>query len=600
FGLKGPCVSLDTACSSSLVAVHLACQSLHNRECDLALAGGVNVILSPMVMSALCQLHMLSPEGYCKTFDKDANGYLRGEGCGIIILKRLSDAQRDNDRILALIKGSAINQDGASTGLTVPNGPAQEVVIRKALQQAQLNPDDIDYIEVHGTGTSIGDPIEVNALVQVFNGHKGQLTLGTVKTNVGHLEGAAGISAIIKTVLALKHEEIPRHLHFQELNPAINLDSIPAQIPLEPIPWKTSTGRVRRAGVNSFGFSGTNAHVILEEFFPQELSSERASIPKTEFHRERYWAPVLLRKKKRIGLGEEVHPLLGARLPAIANQESTVYEQMLDLASDELRYLKGHQIFNYILFPGAGYVELGLMVLALETEASQVLELRNLNIERPLVLSDEKAQLLQVVRINDGIEIFSQGASGEWIRHAEMQGTHAWVPHPAMENMEALHAEFNTEIDITGFYATLKEKGIEYDVHFQTLQSIRSRLGNDALIGDDILVYIKTVDEIDSRYQVYPPLLDGVLQALGIWVTTEDSSSIYLPIGFAAIKVYSAWSETCAARVKLTHRDAEFIEADIVVYAVSGQVLMDVEGFKVRRASREGVERLIGERQQIE
>jgi len=278
FGFKGPSVAIDTACSSSLVAVHQACQNLHNRESNMAIAGGVNVILNPDTMATLCQLRMLSPEGYCKTFDKDANGFMRGEGCGIIVLKRLSDAKRDGDRIYAVIKGSAVNQDGATSGLTVPNGPAQEEVIHRALLQAQLQSNDIDYIEAHGTGTSLGDPIEINAIHNVFgfdaqgNKRTQPLMIGTVKTNIGHLEAAAGIAGLIKTILALEHETIPKQLHFKERNPAIvDFNEIPAQIPLDSLPWKKQGDHIRRAGISSFGFGGTNSHVIIEEVPYEEI-----------------------------------------------------------------------------------------------------------------------------------------------------------------------------------------------------------------------------------------------------------------------------------------------------------------------------------------
>ncbi|MFI4954277.1 MAG: beta-ketoacyl synthase N-terminal-like domain-containing protein, partial [Gammaproteobacteria bacterium] len=271
-GLQGPSMAIDTACSSSLVALHQACQSLRQKESDLAIVGGVNVLLVPQTSISFSQAHMLAPDGHCKAFDKSADGYVRGEGCGIIILKRLSDAKRAKDTILAVIKGSAVNQDGASSGLTVPNGPAQEAVIKQALHQARLMPDDIDYIEAHGTGTALGDPIEINALYQVFGANQNSnkrmqpLMIGTVKTNIGHLEAAAGIAGLIKTVLTLQHEQIPRHLHFKERNPQIiDFAQIPAQLPLQPIAWPKQDNHIRRAGISSFGFSGTNAHVILEE-----------------------------------------------------------------------------------------------------------------------------------------------------------------------------------------------------------------------------------------------------------------------------------------------------------------------------------------------
>jgi acyl transferase domain-containing protein/acyl carrier protein len=279
-GLQGPSISVDTACSSSLVAVHLACQGLRNGECRLALAGGVNVILSPEVFSALSRARMLAADGKCKTFDASADGFVRGEGCGVVVLKRLDDALADGDRILALIRGSAVNQDGPSSGLTAPNGPSQESVIRDALANAGVNPQEVSYIETHGTGTSLGDPIEVQALGAVFGPGRTAMTpllIGSLKTNVGHLEAAAGVSGLIKVVLSLQHQEIPQHLHFRQPSPYIPWDRLPVKVPGERMPW-TPLHRKRIAGVSSFGFSGTNAHVVLEEAplaTPKTSSSER-------------------------------------------------------------------------------------------------------------------------------------------------------------------------------------------------------------------------------------------------------------------------------------------------------------------------------------
>jgi acyl transferase domain-containing protein len=265
-GLHGPCFPVDTACSSALVAVHLACQSLRAGECDLALAGGVNLILSPERMVYFSKLRAMAPDGRCKTFDARADGYVRGEGCGIVVLKRLSEAQRDGDPIWAVVRGSAVNHDGHSNGLTAPNGLAQAAVIRAALEQAGVAPAAIGYVEAHGTGTSLGDPIEVQALATVLGDGRpaGQpLLVGSVKTNLGHLEAAAGIAGLIKTVLALQHQTIPAHLHFQTPSPHIPWAAIPVTIPTQNTPWP-ATGGARLAGVSAFGLSGTNAHVVLE------------------------------------------------------------------------------------------------------------------------------------------------------------------------------------------------------------------------------------------------------------------------------------------------------------------------------------------------
>jgi len=276
-GLQGPSMAIDTACSSSLVAIHQACQSLRNGDCDLALTGGVNLILSPISTIALSQADLLAADGRCKTFDAAADGLGRGEGCGIIVLKRLKDAQADGDNILALIRGSAANQDGASSGLTVPNGVAQQHLIRQALENAKVAPSDVDYVEAHGTGTALGDPIEVIALASVLGeGRTQPVMLGSVKTNVGHLESASGVTGLIKVVLALQHEEIPPHLHFKQPNPHIPWNELPVKVLTEPTPWPSGEKR-RIAGVSSFGLSGTNAHVVLEEAPKTDQVSEASA-----------------------------------------------------------------------------------------------------------------------------------------------------------------------------------------------------------------------------------------------------------------------------------------------------------------------------------
>jgi acyl transferase domain-containing protein/SAM-dependent methyltransferase len=266
-GLHGPSIAVDTACSSSLVALHLACQGLRLRECDLALAGGVNVILTPEMNINFSKARMMAPDGRCKTFDAAADGYVRGEGCAMVLLRRMADALSDGDRILAVIRGSAVNQDGRSGGLTAPNGPAQESVIRAALALADVPASAIGYIEAHGTGTALGDPIEVGALGAVLcpGRDAGQpLAIGSVKTNIGHLEAGAGIAGVIKVILALERREIPPHLHFHAGNPHISWSTLPITVPTAVLPWAPIGGR-RLAGISSFGFSGTNAHIILEE-----------------------------------------------------------------------------------------------------------------------------------------------------------------------------------------------------------------------------------------------------------------------------------------------------------------------------------------------
>ena len=278
--LAGPAMALDTACSSSLVAIHQAVSGLQRGEADLALAGGVHAILSGRLSELRGNAGMLAPDGQCKTFDAAANGYVRGEGCGIVVLKRLPEAEADGDRIWGVIRGSAINQDGASPGLTVPSGPAQQRVIEAALQRAGVPPAQVDYVEAHGTGTVVGDPIEAQALASAYG--KGRaaeqpLLIGSVKTNIGHLEPAAGVAGLIKVILAMQHGVIPKHLHFRTPNPQLDWERLPLQVTASATDWPRRPDRPARAGVSGFGWSGTNAHVIVEAYTPVNDVSTGAS-----------------------------------------------------------------------------------------------------------------------------------------------------------------------------------------------------------------------------------------------------------------------------------------------------------------------------------
>ncbi len=280
FGFHGPSMAVDTACSGSLVAVHLACQSIWNGECALALAGGANVMIAPTMTIAESKGGFLSPDGRCKAFDAAANGYARGEGAGVVLIKPFARAQADGDPIYAVIRGTAVTQDGHTNGITVPNGSAQEAVMHLAYQRAGILPRQIQYVEAHGTGTPVGDPIEARAIGTVLSSGRPsteQCIISSVKTNIGHLEAAAGVAGLIKTALVLKHRQIPPHLHFHHPNPDIPFEELQLRVPTDLEDWPATDGPAL-AGINSFGFGGTNAHVVLQEApAPLPVSDENSN-----------------------------------------------------------------------------------------------------------------------------------------------------------------------------------------------------------------------------------------------------------------------------------------------------------------------------------
>ncbi len=283
FGFQGPNISVETACSGSLTATHLAIQALRSGDCEMALAGGVNCLLSPNLFVYFSKFGAMSPDGISRTFDAGANGFSRGEGCGLVLLQPLKKAEKAGHNILAVLRGSAINQDGASTSFVAPNGLAQQDVVRQALANAGLEPEDIDYIEAHGTGTALGDPIEMGALSEVFSdSHTAEhpLYVGSVKTNIGHTEPASGIASLIKNVFALKNRRIPAHLHLKNPSPHISWDSIPIRVPTEMMDWPKNN-HPAASGISAFGFSGTNAHIIVQEHVSNDEPDLQTMPPQT-------------------------------------------------------------------------------------------------------------------------------------------------------------------------------------------------------------------------------------------------------------------------------------------------------------------------------
>ena len=370
FGFNGPCMAIDTACSSSLVSVHLACQSLRNGECKQALAGGVNLILTTFGTQAAKQSELLSPTGKSRSFDAAADGYVRGEGCGMVVLKRLSDAVKDGDNIHALIMSSGVSQAGTRSGLTVPNGKEQQDLINSVISKSEVSLEDIGYVEAHGSGTILGDTIELGALAKVFKDshYEGEnpLYLGSVKSNFGNLESAAGIASLMKAILSLKNKEIPANLHFERPNPQIDWDKTSLQVVEQNTPWNTSA-KQRFAGVSAFGFSGTNAHMIIGEAVEGYADIHLNAKPSLEHESEGHHRPIeilCLSAKKEDVLRQlalkylafiEKHPQTNlAHLCYTTNSCREHFEHRLSIKANDLIDLK-EKLQDYVADEGKGF-----------------------------------------------------------------------------------------------------------------------------------------------------------------------------------------------------------------------------------------------------
>ena len=340
-GLEGPSMAIDTACSSSLVAIHQAVGGLQRYEADLALAGGVHIHLTGRPIELRANAGMLSPEGQCKTFDAAADGFVCGEGCGLVVLKRLSEAEADGDRIWAVIRGSSVNQDGASQGLTVPSGPSQARAMEEALARAGVSPSEMDYLEAHGTGTVVGDPIELSAAAAVYGRGRGAdnpFLIGSVKTNIGHLGPAAGAAGLIKTVLAMRHGVIPRHLNFKDPTPSVDWDRLPVRVTDVLTDWPLHPDRPPLAGVNSFGWSGTNAHIVMQGYGGPHagLPSARMSPPVGTA------LPVAIAEPEFVQPPSQDQGACGARKTRFLPLSGKSPKALRDMASQYLSWLDEH------------------------------------------------------------------------------------------------------------------------------------------------------------------------------------------------------------------------------------------------------------------
>ena len=633
-GLTGPALVVDTACSSSLVATHLAVASLRRGECDLALAGGAHLLLEPHVPVALSRARMLAPDGRCKPFDAAADGFGQGEGCGVVVLKRLADAVQAGDRIRAVLRGSALNHDGRAAGLTAPSGRAQEAVIRAALANAGLAPDEVDAIEAHGTGTALGDPIEAHALAAVFKGRDRPLWVGSAKSNIGHLAAGAGIVGLIKAVLMVERGSVPPSLHFERLNPHIDTGSTDIRVPRTAQPV-----RPRAVGVSSFGFSGTNAHVLVAPA-PETAATAAAAVGHTPrllisartpealaqltaaYRQQLEAAPaafadlchsaavgrarlpwwVCVERPEDLATAEPQHgphpdlgPQPGRQVPLpLYPFERQRFPVRRGLQPPVSSPLPGHLLdlpppgrqlvteLDLARLPwladhqvGGRIVVPGALLLTVMAAAAPPTQpsLAAIRFLEPIVLgTDQPARL--VTTVSEAGEITVSSRSGaSWIVHARALAT--------VETAEPVVAPpvAGAHVDGAAWRHRLARRGIGIGPAFQAIRDMEQADGRAAAELD------RPPEIRFERLPLHPALLDAALQVAGGTLVGEAT---LLPVGIDAVSFLGADPGAGALRAVATRRPGTDEPAIDIVLECRGRPLALVSGMRVREVAAAG------------
>ncbi len=630
--LQGPAITFDTACSSSLVALHMAVQSLRAGETTMALVGGVNVILSPENFIYFCKVNALSPDARCKTFDESANGYVRSEGCGVVALKLLSTAQADGDDIHAIIRGCALNQDGKSYGLTAPNGSAQRALIKQALKDAGVEPEQVSFVETHGTGTSLGDPIEVGALAEIYGrGRTPQqpMLLGAVKSNIGHTEAAAGMAGFIKTVLCLKHGAIPSNLHFKQPNSKINWKAMAVSVSDRLQDWPAYAEK-RIAGVSAFGFSGTNAHIIVEqaEKAPIQPKSPIPTKPPTpiEFHRKRCWLKSTTQQKTadNLSIGENnieaehgrdsfavnqyltpvCHPLLGRELYHCLSSQ-VGYESLIDI--NQLIYLRSHPVWGKTVMPGSGYVEMAICAAQKQMGALCV-AIENLFYQEALIIQDkldsatntcQRLQLVLSATENNDITEFQICSLSEtddqghlhWRRHATGSLRRLDEKPPQPLDRISVCARCQQHFTTESFYQRLNQAGYYYGSDHQGIQN--AWLGEGEIVCQvsypASLNYLPT--DSAQTYFFHPAQLDACYQPLLMLLPSVAEHQMYVTLAKEQVLIYrrptaQLWVHTRRRLDNVT--DNTTVKADVIIYDEQGEVVAQTLGYVMARTDARG------------
>ncbi|MCH9716522.1 MAG: polyketide synthase dehydratase domain-containing protein, partial [Gammaproteobacteria bacterium] len=555
-GLTGPSMTIDTACSSSLVAIDLAVEKLRARICSMAIAGGVNVMLHHRMFVSACATKALSPNGRCATFDESADGYCRGEGAGAIVLKRLSDALADGDQVLAVIRGTAVNQDGRSVSLTAPNGLAQEAVIKQALGVAGLNGRDIDYVECHGTGTPLGDPIEISALKNVLGEQRIKpVVLGSVKTNIGHLEGAAGVIGLIKAIEVLRHREAPGNVHFKKLNPKIDLNGFNAIISNKSKQLGNGSDAPLVASVSSFGFGGTNAHVVLES-----------------------WDASAFKQKPRIIYAPHFLPWRRLPHPCLARKDERGF-----VATLSMTMWHDHCIGGEVLVPAASHVTmLGGAALLNQKKSTRILgvELHDVIMSRPLIVQDDESLMHCVTNGSQWrIESTRQGINEQFASCKSMR---------ILTNIDQIQSDIDADAickrcqptDVDVLYDVLSSHGVQFGAGYRNLVDLH--LGETEAIARVHINHSST--EARSLTLLHPTTLDAGFQLLGL--CGMKACGVCVPFNIRSVRLHTleVQPQELWAYAQVTASSDKSVEGTVTLFSETGEVFAILEGLICRQA----------------
>eukprot|EP01028_Stygiella_incarcerata_P005930 TRINITY_DN2444_c0_g1_i1.p1 TRINITY_DN2444_c0_g1~~TRINITY_DN2444_c0_g1_i1.p1 ORF type:complete len:4839 (-),score=1309.12 TRINITY_DN2444_c0_g1_i1:231-13373(-) len=634
FGFKGPAIAVDTACSSSLLATHLASKSILRGECEMALACGVNVILSPNGTIALSKMNAISPTGECRAFDVNANGFVRGEGCGVLVLQRMSVAKRENRRILSIIRGSSANHDGRSSSFTAPSGGAQQQVLRNALADAKISADEVSFIESHGTGTTLGDPIEAHALAAVFEGEsrlERPLVVGALKSNIGHLESASGSASLMKAMLVLQHGEAPPNVAFEKMNPHITLDTPSLYFPQSQTRLRTVEGQERLiAGVSSFGFSGTNVHMLLEAP-PQRI--EWRKLRKHAWKRRRYW----IDKKPQVEpvstglalLGGRGHPVLGEIIHMMNDQE--MYVRML-LDDKEPTFLQDHCLYNTVVVPGSYYIAMTLCAAVKYAEKNALpegvyVDLMNVEFLQALVVpkGDKRYLYLHIHPAEETsaspssstssllpdedvvktavFSVYSSAADSHDLMYEHAKGKISFIAHPKASDVAsplspvALEEGNRAAWDGEDFYVEMKKVRYDLGPEFRWIERVVAGVTPDDEMEVNLRGPHKGIEEDVSAHMLHPGLVDSCFQALAVFILEEKASgratrvNMRIPRTIDRIRYRGRVSGPLYCRIKPMENATSH---NLTLGLEGGDRLLEIVGFRSAEFTEKAMHVLVG------